>query len=427
MPSSRMRHLKQLVGAASPSAARKALRSSQLFLSFCCSPSTSRHLAVSSISQLDEKIKLEKRLASVFPKLKNTALIRKKDNLRVGVRLYEITEPSNVVSNSTSTSAEGSEERNHADQETSASVDLQPNTSWLSPSVTSILNNVWNNNQRYYIPNIIASKARTVLSSPRTISELHNSFNHGSDSSDLKGFNEAEYGQWKAGFIEELKSSTNERIGEAAALGTICHSLIDELIKQEFEFSPVSNSKVFHQEKLEFDPNELAQQFVLFSEDEDSKGEMEESSMSRKAALGIAMQSFLLWYRSARYLLDPTGDKTVYSSLHGYAGSLDCLALDASTLSRSDLLEGDLSKLPFIVIDFKTSVVFDKKASLQVAAYAKAVEEMFGISVNRVEIVRLNKKKAPGFKVKAHGREEIDELFQAFLASKTLFEIHDRI
>ena len=124
------------------------------------------------------------------------------------------------------------------------------------------------------------------------------------------------------------------------------------------------------------------------------------------------VDNFWDWWMSSGVTLDPRGDTMVFSPKYGYAGALDALALTA---------DGKL-----MVCDWKTSNAVYESHIIQVAAYAKAVEENLlaaGFSaedakVERACVVRFDKEKN-GFEV--HDVDNIDAAFGAFKAALYLF------
>lgn len=102
-----------------------------------------------------------------------------------------------------------------------------------------------------------------------------------------------------------------------------------------------------------------------------------------------------------------SGDLKVASLEHGYGGSLDALGIRGSTL---------------VLLDWKTSKALYDEYALQVAAYAKAFEEMYGVVVEEAVCVRFRKDGVRGVSFEALKVRNIDESFQAFLAAKDLSE-----
>lgn len=110
------------------------------------------------------------------------------------------------------------------------------------------------------------------------------------------------------------------------------------------------------------------------------------------------------WKRSGLEFV--AGDTKVASRLHGYGGSLDALA------RRPD---GGLA-----LLDWKTSKALYDEYALQVAAYVKAFEEMYGIKIEEAWCVRFRKKGVEGPPFEALRVRDIDESFKAFLDAKRL-------
>ena len=124
------------------------------------------------------------------------------------------------------------------------------------------------------------------------------------------------------------------------------------------------------------------------------------------------VKNFWDYWVESGVTLDPRGDTMVYSPRYGYAGALDALALSP---------DGKL-----MVCDWKTSNAVYESHIMQVAAYAKAVEENLlsagcppdQAKVHRACVVRFEKGK-PGYEV--HEVENIDAAFAAFKAALYLF------
>jgi hypothetical protein len=95
-------------------------------------------------------------------------------------------------------------------------------------------------------------------------------------------------------------------------------------------------------------------------------------------------------------------EEKVYHRKYKYAGTVDARAI----------INGE-----YCVIDWKTSKRVYPEYHLQVAAYAKAIEDMHGKPVEATYILRCDK--ATG-RFEAVKSTAIEENFQAFLAAKTL-------
>lgn len=88
----------------------------------------------------------------------------------------------------------------------------------------------------------------------------------------------------------------------------------------------------------------------------------------------------------------------MFSSELKYAGALDALARKISTRG-------------LVILDWKTSNTFSQDYAYQVAAYAKALEEMTGEPVEEGWVVRFDKHK-PTFEVRRVW--DLDECFEVF-------------
>lgn len=97
----------------------------------------------------------------------------------------------------------------------------------------------------------------------------------------------------------------------------------------------------------------------------------------------------------------------VYSDVHKYAGTIDAVA--------NINLGG---KKALVVLDWKTSNFITNEHALQITAYAKAYEELYGDKVSEGIVVKLSKK-SPGFEVKRV--RDLDTTFEAFKSALNLF------
>lgn len=116
------------------------------------------------------------------------------------------------------------------------------------------------------------------------------------------------------------------------------------------------------------------------------------------------VKAFKDWWKGSGIEL-VLGDTKVASRTHGYGGSLDALG-------RRDG--------KFIILDWKTSSGVYAEYALQVAAYAQAFTETFGLPCRDAIIVRFGKKAPVEFEVKELA--DVKRSFEAFLAAKALKE-----
>lgn len=98
-------------------------------------------------------------------------------------------------------------------------------------------------------------------------------------------------------------------------------------------------------------------------------------------------------------------ERRVYSRLHRYSGTFDCIATDQS------------GKL--VLLDWKTSKSIYPEFRLQTAAYVKAFEEETGETIDRRIIVRIGE---DGVHPYTFGRETLRGDWSAFLGAKALYE-----
>jgi hypothetical protein len=118
-----------------------------------------------------------------------------------------------------------------------------------------------------------------------------------------------------------------------------------------------------------------------------------------------AFMAFEDWKRSVD-LKPVTMEQTVYSRNHGYAGTLDLLAEVKGIVT---------------LVDFKTSKAIYPEASLQLAAYAIALEEMGHWKAEQGMVVRLPKAESdPAFETLTV--EPFADLFPLFLSALQLWK-----
>jgi len=88
-----------------------------------------------------------------------------------------------------------------------------------------------------------------------------------------------------------------------------------------------------------------------------------------------AVQAFLKW-EASHDIVWMGSEKKVYSKEYDYAGTIDAIAM----------INGK-----YCIVDFKTSAKIYKEAYVQLSAYAQAVEEIHGRSVDLAVVLRLDK------------------------------------
>lgn len=166
--------------------------------------------------------------------------------------------------------------------------------------------------------------------------------------------------KWISEVIAESKKKHEKIKDEAAGVGTKCHEYFDKFIRGE-ELPDVTNE------------------------------------------IWPAIKAFRVWFESSNLSL-VAGDTDVASLAYEYGGALDAIAVDE---------HGD-----FVLVDFKTSKGVYSEYGLQVAAYANALEETYGIQCRRAVILRFSKTEPAEFEVKEV--LNIKQSFQAFLLAKSL-------
>jgi len=119
---------------------------------------------------------------------------------------------------------------------------------------------------------------------------------------------------------------------------------------------------------------------------------------------------FLNWKKDAlnRKLIIYGNEITVCSKNYGYAGTIDAVG----AIETSD------KKLNIYILDWKTSNSLQKEYAMQLAAYAKAFEEYFNLSVHSAVIVRIDKEKSI---YEERTIKNIEDSFDDFKAALRLF------
>lgn len=163
---------------------------------------------------------------------------------------------------------------------------------------------------------------------------------------------------WVSSLIEEARARPDQVRDGAADFGTQAHLLLDEILSGEEPYVPPEMSNV--------------------------------------------VASFEGWRTHSGLKIHLT-ETLVYSAKYRYAGAVDALA------SRGDT---------FVALDWKTGNRIYREFDLQVAAYAKAMEEMSGRRVAEAWIVRLGKR-TPEFE--ARKVRDLDRAFDAFRAALFLW------
>ncbi len=98
-----------------------------------------------------------------------------------------------------------------------------------------------------------------------------------------------------------------------------------------------------------------------------------------------------------------------HSKKYEYAGTIDLLCQYDKELT---------------ILDWKTGSSIHDENYLQMSAYAKAIEEMFGTPVKKAILVHLpfEKPNKKGYRVYEIGQEEIELYFDKFLSAKKLYD-----
>lgn len=119
------------------------------------------------------------------------------------------------------------------------------------------------------------------------------------------------------------------------------------------------------------------------------------------------VSGFAKWWKESGFEF-VAGDTKVASRIHGYGGSLDALARRPN---------GQI-----VLLDWKTSKALYDEYALQVSAYVKAFEEMYGLTISEAWCVRFRKAGVDGPPFEALPVRSISESFLAFLSAKSLQE-----
>lgn len=117
-----------------------------------------------------------------------------------------------------------------------------------------------------------------------------------------------------------------------------------------------------------------------------------------------AVNAFMDFIGKSRVTIEH-GDRKIASLKYGYGGSLDALGIEDGR---------------FVIIDFKTSNAIYAEHSLQVASYAQAFQETYGLTyLPEAYILRLGKKK-PDFEFRKV--PSIANCLQGFLSALALYQ-----
>ena len=167
--------------------------------------------------------------------------------------------------------------------------------------------------------------------------------------------------EWIGQVLQEAKKRPDKIKDQAAAFGTHAHALIDRII-------------------LGDEPAEIPPE------------------------VAGPVHAFKDWWRSSGIEL-VMGDTKVASPEYGYGGSLDALGRRNGR---------------YVILDWKTSNGIYTEYALQVAAYAQAFRETYGVPCSEAIIVRFGKKLPIEFEYKELA--DLDLSLSAFLAAKSLKE-----
>ena len=148
----------------------------------------------------------------------------------------------------------------------------------------------------------------------------------------------------------------------------------------------------------------------------DEMGQEQGAAPSVSPEAAVAFAAFQRWRNESKLSVSLI-EQTVWSAIHGYAGTLDwygAIKHPAETM---------------ILGDWKTGKAIYAESYLQASAYAMALVEMGHVAtLPGAMIVRLPKTKSdPGFETAYVPPDELQEHFRSFLAVKSLWEWKERM
>jgi len=111
-------------------------------------------------------------------------------------------------------------------------------------------------------------------------------------------------------------------------------------------------------------------------------------------------------------------EQPIWSNEYGYAGTIDYLGYYKSPLKFFKRKKPKFLDLSYVIIDWKTSKGIYETYGLQVAAYAHAITELTGKSVDGAVIVLLRDGK---LQLKEFNKKELDDLFEVYKAVLTIY------
>jgi PD-(D/E)XK nuclease superfamily len=175
---------------------------------------------------------------------------------------------------------------------------------------------------------------------------------------------------------------------EAARLGTQAHDVLDAAVQDEAALTVAALA------------DEAGQGITMEPRDPIASYPFEVKNV---------LKGFRMWRQDTAAEFDLLrGETLVYSQEHGYGGELDALARHKPS-----------GKL--VILDWKTSNAIHNEYSLQLAAYAVAVEEITGEEVDSAWVVRFGKFK-PSYE--ARRVADLDTSFANFKAALQLYTNH---
>mmetsp|Transcript_4590 Transcript_4590/g.5298 ORF Transcript_4590/g.5298 Transcript_4590/m.5298 type:complete len:368 (+) Transcript_4590:84-1187(+) len=236
----------------------------------------------------------------------------------------------------------------------------EPDGSYIDlPSVTTVLGDIWKSHLKDWAVKTCINQIETDLNSQVANGNLKKVIH-----------DERVWKDWMNQLKDRAVKVPDTIRDDAATLGTECHDIIDEIIKGE---------RVIEDGELTEIP---------------------------KQTQPVA-KAFLKWRKECNIDINSAGDQFVWSKKFEYAGAMDAIGRDLKT-----------EKL--VAIDFKTSNSISSTYALQVAAYAKAYEEIHGERVDRAIVVKFDKFEP---KYEVHEVVDIDVAFNGFKSALYLHRL----
>eukprot|EP00743_Colponemidia_sp_Colp-15_P003873 GILK01004180.1.p2 GENE.GILK01004180.1~~GILK01004180.1.p2 ORF type:complete len:315 (+),score=40.55 GILK01004180.1:36-947(+) len=244
------------------------------------------------------------------------------------------------------------------------------------PSVTTILDVIDKPGLKYWIQAQMFSSIKNSL-----VQNLIHSDDEFSPQQQFLLMSKSAQMEWIDEILLQARNSPDNVKNTAADIGTRAHAQIDGMINAEIKNTLPNGEAARVDESAEIalceqDITNVIKGFQNFRRD--------------------------LYKHGMRFV---SGDRMVYSGKYQFAGALDGL-VEVTTTRH------------LIAVDFKTSNSIRPEYALQVAAYAKAFEEMHNTKVHEGWLVRFSKD-SPTYQLKKV--KNLDQSFTAFLSALMLW------